>query len=306
MSTQVIYNGVDITKDIEITNCVLVDSNGGKQDYCKISFANGGKMWNEWQPQKNDKVQVINGHSNSGTMFVNGIESDNKTYVLMLLPTPTTAKKKKSRIWRNVKLSEIITDVSNGIGFKAVFFGFKDYTYKTLSQKNQTDISFLCDICKREGYNVKVYGEKFIIYNEKTLYATETEETIKPDDCLFYGFSEGVQPLSAVTVRYYDVFTKKTISYTAKAEDVKGGSETLTIKVDNQAQAERFSENILASNNNKVDCGTIKLKKADVLASGSVINLSGFKNYDGKWYINESVFYTVNDDCVFSINRIRG
>ena len=156
MSTQVIYNGVDITNDVAITDCILTDSNGGKQDYCKISFVNGGKVWNEWQPQKNDKVQIKNGYSESGTMYVNGIDSDSKSYVLILLPTPTTAKRKKSRVWRDVRLSEIISDVSKSIGFKVEFFGFKDYTYKTLTQKNQTDIAFMCEKCRLEGFNVKI------------------------------------------------------------------------------------------------------------------------------------------------------
>ena len=306
MGTIVIYNDVDITKDITITSCFMTDSNGGKQDYCKISFANGGKLWQEWKPQYNDELNIINGYSESGTMFINGIESNDKNYTLILLPTPTTAKKKKSRIWRDVKLSEIISDVANNTGFDVELYDFNDYTYKSKAQINKTDIAFMCECCAYEGYNVKIYNKKIIIYDEKTLYSVEATGTIKPDDCNFYSFDDENAPLSQLTVKYFDILNRQNISYTATAEDINGGSDTINIKVDNQAQAERFANNLLNKNNNFIECGMLKLKNADVFASGSIINLDEFYGYNGKWYINESIFDTINNDCIFKINKIRG
>ena len=306
MSTRVIYNGVDITNDITVLSCHITDSNGGKQDYCKISFANGGKVWQEWKPQYNDEVQIIHGYSDTGILYINGIESNEKAYSLILLPTPTTAKKKNSRIWRNVKLSEIINDVARNIGFKVKMYGFVDYTYSAKSQINKTDIAFMCEVCSYEGYNVKTYNKTIIIYDEKSLYLSEASGTIKPDECSFYSFDDENLPLSAVTVKYYDVAKEQIISYTSTATDIDGGSITLPIKVDNQAQAERFAKNILQKNNNFINCGILKLKNADVFASGSVINLEEFNGHNGKWYINESTFDTTSNDCIFKINKIRG
>lgn len=306
MSTKVIYNGVDITDNITVSSCIMTDSNGGKQDYAKISFANGGKVWQEWKPQYNDEVRIIHGYSNSGIMYINGIESNENAYTLILLPTPTTSKKKKSCIWRKVKLSEIISDVANSLGFKIKFYGFKDYTYSTKTQINKTDLAFMCEACAYEGFNVKIFDKTIIIYDEKTLNLADASGTITPDECSFYSFDDENTPLSAVAVKYFDVEKKQVISYTANASGIDGGSITLTIKVDNQAQAERIAKNYLHKNNNFIKCGTLKLKNADVFASGSVINLSGFKGYDGKWYINESIFDTTNNDCIFKINKIRG
>ena len=306
MSTQIIYNGVDITPDITLTKCILTDSNGGKQDYCRLSFANGGKVWNEWEAQLNDTVQIKHGHSDGGVMFVNGIESNSNVFSLVLLSTPTSTKTKKSRIWRKVKLSEIISDVAKNIGFKTQFYGFKDYTYESLSQINQTDLSFMNDVCMREGYNVKIFNRTIIIFNEKTLYSAEASGVIYPDDCNSYGFYSKNLPLSAVTVKYYDTAKRRFINYTAKENGIIGGSENFIYKVDNQAQAQRYATNILNRNNNFIDCGIISLKNADGFSSGSVINLSGFKGYGGKWYIHESTFDTLKNECTFSINRIRG
>lgn len=305
MSTQIIYNGVDITKDVNVVSCVLIDSNGGKQDYCKISFANGGKIWNEWQPQHNDEVQIKHGYSDSGIMYVNGIESGSNFYSLVLLPTPNTAKKRKNKVWRDVMLSEIISDVAKEIGFKVEFYSFIDYNYKTKAQINQTDIAFMSEACALEGYKVKIYNKKIVIYEEKQLYHSITSETIKPEDCAFYKFVENNQPLSELTVKYYDALKNKFINYTAKS-GIDGATSNVLIKVDNKAQAERYANNYLRSNNNYIDCGTIKLKNADNLASGCVISLENFVGYNGLWYIYESVFDTVNNDCVFKINKIRG
>ena len=306
MSTSVFYNGIDITNDITVVSCLMTDSNGGKQDYCKISFANGGKVWQDWKPQYNDELRIIHGYSDSGVMYINGIGSDAKTYQLILLPTPTTAKKKKSRIWRKVKLSEIINDVAKSLGFKAEFYGFKDYIYSTKTQINKTDLAFMCEMCAYEGFNVKIFNKTLIVYDEKALYLAEASGTITPDECTFYSFDDENTPLSAVTVKYFDALTKQFINYTATAKEIDGGSITLPVKVDNQAQAERFATNYLQKNNNFIECGMLKLKNADVFASGSVINLGEFTGYSGKWYINESIFDTTNNDCIFKINKIRG
>lgn len=306
MGTQIIYSGVDITKDVDIISCVLTDNNGGKQDYCKITFANGGKIWNEWQPQYNDKVCIKHGYSDSGKMYVNGIESGSNYYTLVLLSTPTTAKKQKNKIWRDVMLSEIISDVSKEIGFKTKFFGFKDYNYKTKSQINKTDIAFMCEACKYEGLNVKIYDENIIVYDEKKLYSAAASGTIKPDDCTSYSFNENSMPLSEFTVKYYDTIKKNFLSYTAKDKNISGAKSSVILKVDNKAQAERYANNYLWQNNNYINCGMLKLKNADNFASGSIINLSDFKGNNGKWYINESIFDTKNNDCIFKINKIRG
>ena len=185
MATQIVYNGVDITQDITVTSCIMTDSNGGKQDYCKITFANGGKLWQEWQPKHNDEIEVIHGYSDSGIMYINGIESDNHNYSIVLLSTPTTAKKKHTRVWRKVKLSEIINDVSKNTGFKVQFYGFKDYIYNSVSQINKTDIAFMCEMCMREGYRVKIYNKNIIVFDEKTLYSADASGTITPDVCSF-------------------------------------------------------------------------------------------------------------------------
>lgn len=305
MSTKVIYNGVDITNDVTVVSCILTDSNGGKLDYCKVTFANGGKIWQEWKPQYNDELRIIHGYSDSGIMYINGIGSNEKEYTLILLPTPTTAKKKKSRIWRGVRLSEIIRDVANGLGFEVKFYGFKDYTYSTKAQIDKTDLAFMCEMCAYEGFNVKIFDKKIIIYDERKMYSAEAIGTINPDECSFYSFDDENTPLSAVAVKYFDVKAKRVISYTAKSNDVDGGSITLSVKVDNQAQAERFAMNFLQKNNNFVECGTVKLKDADVFASGSIVNLQNFNGHNGKWYINESIFDTINNDCIFKINKIK-
>lgn len=303
--TTIIYNGVQIENDVDLVDCSLTDSNGGQQDYCRIAFANGGKIWNEWQPQYNDTVQVIKGNSDSGVMYVNSIDNDNSNYALTLLSTPTTAKKQKTRIWCNVKLSEVANDIGKSIGFHVRFFDFTDRQYKALTQINQTDIALLKEICEKEGYRVKVYNREIIVFSEIALrFSNETGEIIKPEDCTYYSFSDENTPLSSVTVKHYD-YTSGLIEFTAVDDTVNGGNTTVIARVDNQAHAERLATSILTSNNNYIVCGTIRLKYADVFASGSVIHLDGFKGYNGKWYIYQSVFNLINEDCYFKIAKVK-
>ena len=304
MATEVYFEGVNITDSVILTKCILTDSNGGKQDYCKISFANGDRIWNDWQPQKNNLVQIKNGATDSGIMFINDIDYSDNNCNMFLLPLPTTAKKRKTKVWRDVRLSEVSNDVANELGFKTQFYGFKDYSYKSLTQLNQTSISFLSEICKREGYNVKIFNKQIIIYNEKALKATVSSGDIKPADCNYYDFHGENAPLEALTISYYSM-ADGLISYTAKNANISGESIKSIICVDDIAQAERWAKNLLEYNNNNVECGTLQLKNADVFTTGSIIQLTDFeKGHNGKYYIAESIFDTVNQNCIFKINKI--
>lgn len=306
MSTSIIYNGVDITKDVHIIACNLTDSNGGKQDYCSITFANGGKIWNEWQPQNNDVVIANNGYCSSGEMYVNDIQSQGGTFTLILLSTKTDAKQKKTKIWRKVKLSEVINDVAKNTGLKVKKIGFTDYFYNCLVQTDETDINFLNRICDLEGYKVKVYDGSIVVFDEKSLMNEEASGTVKPDDVISPFFDNGDAMLKSVTVKYYDVVNGDLISYTATNDNIKGGSITRAIRVDNQAQAERYANNILFNNNKMAVCGSLTMKYADVFATGSVISLEEFKGYNGKYYVYESIFDMPNNNCILKMIKIEG
>ena len=299
------YNGFDITQDVDITSCILTDSNGGKQDYCTISFANGGKIWQEWQPQINDTVNVKKGHCDSGKMYINDIQSVNGGYSLILLSTPTTAKKRRNKVWRKGRLSEIINDVANRIGFKVQKIGFTDRLYETLTQTDETDVAFLDRICALEGYNVKIFDGNIIIYNERLLKGEKASGTIVPSDTISSKFDTADVIYNCVSVKYYDVQKRRLISYTA-TENIDGESISVITKVDNQAQAERFARNIMYNKNKFKNCGCLYMKYADVFASGSVVDLADYKGYNGKWYIYESTFDLVSDTCILSISKIEG
>lgn len=306
MNTSVIYNGVDITKDVDITSCILTDSNGGKQDYCTITFANGGKIWNEWQPQLNDVVIAKNGYCNTDIMYVNDIQSQGGAYTLILLSTKTDAKQRKTKIWRKVMLSEVISDVANNLGLQVEKIGVTDYLYNSLSQVNETDITFLTRICALEGYNVKVYGGKLVVFSEFVLKSASSSGTITPTDVTAYTFDNGEELLSKVTVKTFDMSKKQLISYTATDNNIKGGSLTKIINVDNQAQAERFAKNILYNANKTAVCGSLTMKYADVFATGSIVQLEDFKGYNGKYYICGSIFDMTNNKTILKIIKIEG
>ena len=132
----------------------------------------------------------------------------------------------------------------------------------------------------------------------------ETSGTVKPDDVTSYSFDNGDTPIKSVTVKYYDVISGGLISYTATNENINGGSITSVIRVDNQAQAERYANNILFNNNKMAVCGSLSMKYADVFATGSVISLEDFKGYNGKYYVYESIFDMPNNNCIFKIIKI--
>ncbi len=183
--------------------------------------------------------------------------------------------------------------------------GFTDYFYNSLSQTDETDINFLNRICDLEGYKVKVYDGSIVVFDEKLLMNENASGTVKPADVISYSFDNG-DLLNSVTVKYYDVITGELISYKATNDKINGGSITNVIRVDNQAQAERYAKNILFNNNKMAVCGSLTMKYADEFATGSVILLEDFKGYYGKYYVYESIFDMPNNNCILKIIKIEG
>ena len=301
--TQLIYNGVDITNDIDIKSCHLNDNAGGGADDAVIAFPDSDRIWGRWNPVRGDTVRINTEDYSTGLMYVDSFTQGAGTFTLQAISTPLSAKKPKNRIWRNVRLMEIAADIAKNSNLTLQAYGVIDYTYKAISQANNADIAFLNALCVREGYCCKVYDSKLIMFGEQYMESKPAVPTITPDDVYpGHDFSVADELLESFTVLYCPP-GGSLISYTAMSGSAGSSGRKIEL-LSTIAEAERWAKGYLRSVNKNRITGWLQMKYITTVAAASVVNLSGFGVMDGKYYISKVSQDTVRNKSYLSVRRI--
>lgn len=291
--TQILYAGTDITKEIDIKKCLLCDNAGGSADDASIVFPDSEKIWGKWNPQKGDSLIVKTDGYSTGTVFVDSVSQSAGIFTLNAISTPLSAKRPKTRIWRDVKLSEIISDIAAGNGLAVNTYGLKDYTYKAVAQTNQADIDFLNKVCLREGYCCKASDRKLVVFDERTMEAMTATVELTPDYvCPEYSFEISDNVVASFKV-LHSPYGKELLTYTATDPTITGGAGRKIEFLSNVGEAERWSKGYLRSINKYRITAWLPMKSMTGIAAGSVVNVKGFGAFDGKYYV-----YRVSQDTV--------
>jgi len=291
--TQLFYNNIDITNKIDIKKCVLHDYAGNGADDAEIVFPDSEKLWGKWNPQRGDSIVIKSESYSTGLMYLDSIVKSAGIFTLKAISTPISAKKTKNRIWRNIKFSEIISDIAKNNSLEFETYGITEYTYSALSQCGQTDIGFLNDICIREGYCCKVTNGKLIVFSEAYMESQLSKITITSDDLYpEYDFQLSDDVFQNFTVLYYG---SELITYTANDNTIVGGSDRRIEYLTNVGEAERWSKGYLRNKNKYRKTAWLPIKYLADVAAASVITIDGFSNFDGKYYIYKITHDTVNN-----------
>lgn len=282
-----------IIKDVDITasgqsirSCKYIDYAGGRADALQIVFNDTYDLWRKWGLVKNDKIRVTNDSIDSGDMYISGIELNAGVYQLKALSTPAKSLNEKSWIRENIKLSEIYSEISSELGFDLYSYGINDYLYTYVERINQSPVSYLNSILVREGYLQKIFNNRLIISNEKTLEHVTPLINITIDDFIndpSFG-TKDTDIISSVENSYQH--EKGTI--TSKASSgLNGKSKKYNFPVNSIGEGERFCKNIMRYQNKYefTGSGTISASK---ITAGVTINLEGdFANWTGTNFVYE-------------------
>lgn len=301
MSFTLYYNGTDVTEESKVSACIMHDRAGGEADYLTAIFSDSLDQWPAWGPQRGDTMRLVDGDFNSGELFVDDPQLQNGSFRVEALSTPVTAKRQKTRIWREVHLMGMINDVAQGCGLSVQTYGVSDYTYSAISQNSETDLAFLARVCAREGYAVKVTGGALVVYNEKNMENQPPQKTITPNDVTpGFTFGRGVGMLQQVEVVYFNPKSGQTYRQTATAPNVEGGTAKIKELCSNDGEAQRFARGFLRMANKEGHLGRVTLLQQSDLAAGSTIQLQDFgPEKDGAWYV-----YGVDQDAMHATTTL--
>ena len=279
------YNGSDITDKINLESCILTDRYGGLLDSIRLVINDKD---NEWTGvKKGDEITVSMDGYNSGMMYLVTPTSKDSKLTLDAVSLKQSKKVVKSKIWRHVRLTEILSDCAKNNDLTLKTYGIIDYTYESVAQIQKTDLEFASMVCQREGYSVKVDDDCLIVFNEYFMESQDTKLTITPDDVKSgSSFSESSKCVSSFTVSYYDC-EKGLIEQTAVDGEVLGGSEIKNERVTSYDEAKRFAYGYLRQRNKNHITGRLTMPYNKGISAGTLFHANGFREYDGKYVVSE-------------------
>lgn len=303
MEFQILHNRKNIVDSIKVSRCSSVDRYGGMLDDLTIVFATEEHKI-EFHENDEFEIKTVGGFS-TGIMYFDSCVSNDGVFTLRALSCKHNNKKCKSRIWHKVKRSKIINDIAGNTGLTPLLYGVKDYTYNSVSQINETDLQLLARLSKREGDSIKCDNGNLIIFNEHYLESNSTPIAISKDSVnTNYVFNRSTNGLSSMTVRYFNPATMQNISYTAKDGNISGGDSSKIEFLSNINEAQRFAKGYLRDANKYHLTGILEMPFNGNISAGTVADLTGFEEFDGRYVIYEAKHEYVLEKTVIKVRKI--
>lgn len=288
-----IYEGVDISKDVEVHKADLIDNAGSELDSLELWFDDPKKLWSKWEPEKNHKVQVIQDGFKSGLMYIDELEQQRGMFIIRALPIPQEAKNQHTQGWEAVRFLEFATQLAYRYGFKLKTYHIENFLYDRVDQYEQADFNFLLWRCLLEGYLLKIASNTVNIYSESYMEGLTSVKTIDINK-----FDGQYKFLSKAT----NIFNSCKINnngITSEFKPVNASSGSILkhndIYIGSQAEGDRYSKNLLRLKNKYENTGKFTVKLDTTLAATSNINIKGVGLADGKYFCEQVVHRFIDE-----------
>jgi hypothetical protein len=297
---QLIVKDVDITaSDQSIRLCKYSDYAGGHADALQIIFNDTYDLWRKWGLVKGDKIRISNNGIDTGDMYVSKIGIDTGYYAVKALSTPAKSLNESSSTRENIRLTEILREVSGELGFQLKTYGITDQLYIYVERINQNPIAYLEQILMREGYLQKIFNNTLIVYSEKLLEHAEPNFPITIDNFINKpSFKTSDSDILASVENIYQ--HEKGLIKSYASSGLSGKNKKFNFSVTSMGEGERFCKNILRYYNKNEFTGEGILSESKI-TGGVTINLDGdFADWSGKNFV-----YEVNHDMLFDRQTIK-
>lgn len=321
ISAIVKYNGTDISADIgySLKSLEFTDNLSGSADDLSITLEDKDSRWQgSWFPEKGatinatligDNWNISSEKSlNLGSFEIDEISSSGYPSEVQICSTSIPDNNKlrgieRTRSWEKAELKTIVSDIAYNAEIELVYDTEVNPILERVEQTEQSDLSFLLQICSDQGLAVKLYEMKIVIFDESAYEQVEPTITlVKPsskynpsqsyiNNILGYSFSNKVRDVyKACHVKFQKSSKNAIIEATFTAPD-KAIGKTLEIReqVEDIADAERLAKKRLRECNKEEWTGSITCAGNFSLVASRTVNIVGFGVYDGKYIITKAI-----------------
>jgi len=299
----ILYEGKNISSQIReyVKGMTYMDVASGESDSLTLDIVDREGIWiGDWMPQKSDHMKV-------NIKMLNWCLPDTVeifpcgSFVLDDLSysgSPTTCNigavsipqdeafnnQKRTKTWEKINVYEMAKEIASRAGI-LLFYEADTIPITLIEQNDQTDCSFLYEICQSYGLAMKVYENKICIFSEEIYEQKHPVTTIDLSEMKSWSYNTTIKgTYTGATISYTDPINEK--EYTI---DIGGGERILEINVnaDNLQDAERKGIAKLNGENKKDTTMSISIFRKQDLAASQTIEITGLKNLNGKYYIEK-------------------
>lgn len=283
---KVIYEGVDIYRDISVNRCFHTMYAERHADELLLRLNDTRQLWQRWNPKKGDKIAVEDGNAKTGTMFIDSITPSSGFLTLRAYSMPPTVKDKRSKSWEQVKFLQLVNEIAETHGLAVLTYGVDDQTYGFVTQNNEPDFDFLYKRCILEGVAFIVYDEQLILYSQSFMEAKPAGTELKITNGYAFEYKDdGDKAYTSAEVKNGSI--RGSFSTTSGS---KGLSTVLPLAMSSEAEANRFAQNLLRDANKNMTTAIIytDYMTRDIAPGSNVtLNTEGASGWDGKAFVTQ-------------------
>jgi uncharacterized protein len=306
---QILYNGIDITKDVsnDLVSLSYTDNAEGKSDDISLILDDTAGLWaNGWYPLKGDQIRIILGYTDlsvtAGTFDIDEITISGTPAKINIkgiaTGTARALRTPKSFAHEDKTLAEIARTVAtaNGLTLQGEIAPIR---IGRTTQNRETDLAFLKRISREYGYLFSIRDSTLTFTSMYDIDARTPVASIDITQTTRYSFTDKlVNTYVGASAAFHNVETRETVSVNeTRPENIDGqvvtdgtAQDTIEIrtKAENIQQGEAKAKAALYRANTEGQTGSISLEGNPLLLAGNNVELTGFGQLSGKYQIVSS------------------
>jgi phage protein D len=158
-----------LIQDIKGENPGQSGSGGALSFRAKIRVEN----WN----QDGDSGEMDTGKFKIDSCALSGPPDKFSIKAVSIPVTSSLKREEKTNAWEEATLQEIARTIADKAGIQLVYEVESDIKFDRVDQLQQTDMSFLMDLCTRYGVSLKVTDEKMVLFEESVYEEKDPVDT---------------------------------------------------------------------------------------------------------------------------------
>lgn len=284
---RIIYEGVDITGDVDVAQAVYTDASGERMDGLRVMFEHA-EIWYKWGPREGESIEITdeNGFS-TGEMYLHAIEPEESRFIITAYSAKSAGRDRRWQSFENATLKALVDGCAAECGMSGAVYGINEnLTYPYIIRNNETPLHFLRRIASLEGAALKCVNGKLAVIgieyaqslqNRRQMYLSAREQ--RPRYKSFAG-----KKLAGAT---FVCSNGQAVAYDTSV----AGGRTL-INADSGAchteQAKRWAKGWLLTHNRQCECMTICTSLDGSLTALTPVEILGDDPLAGNWLVDEA------------------
>lgn len=198
---KVLYDHEEIGLSDRLTALSYTDNAEGKSDEVTLTFEDRDARWlmeRDKLPEKGHDLDVTlrfedwnySGNLQKyhvGRFTIDDISFSGPVYVCTVKGVSIPADEgfnsvPQTQTWSNVTLKQLAYEFMEKYGMTELYWYGDEPVLEAVEQSNQTDSTFLYDLCKKQGMFLKVYKTGLVIFDKKIYEPRPAKETFRMSD----------------------------------------------------------------------------------------------------------------------------